>query len=341
MKVHLVLGTLILLFTAATGHAQQTYLAPVGTDISGRVAVIQELLTDDPLSVKLNLELAKLHCSVGEVKPCEEYAAKVIRLSPDTPESLQARQAAMFGNYAAGRIKRSMEHAQMALEQDSGAEPAGIFVRMLTASKDSFWNGELPEQMSWYGFHTANEFIQAVRTGGAGMRGSDSGGSADCVLIGSGRQMCWQAVPGWIGRQNIFLNNGSRALLLYTKNEAQPVPSIGITVDTPPRNVESAVDYAQLIALAVTENPEITVRGPEKMQLHGYDASLMWLEMPKGLRSAWYQFYFDGQILSLQLMTTVDEYEEHFRLLEEFADSMQIGDDALGPLGSLRSTPAQ
>lgn len=340
MKARLIITTLILLFTAAAGRAQEAYLAPVGTDISGRVAVIEELLADDPLSVELNLEMANLYCSVGEIEPCEEYAAKVMELGPESQESLRARQAAMFGNYAAGYIKKSMEHAEQAIAQEPSAEPANSFVQMLTASKDSLWNGEFPEKISWYGFRTANEFIHAIRTGGAGMRGIENEGQSDCILIGSGRQMCWQAVPEWFGRQNIFLNNGSRALLMYTANEAQPIPSIGITVDNAPANIETAVDYAQLIALAVTENPEITVNGPEKIKLQGYDASLMWLQMPKGLRSAWYQFFFDGQIVSLQLMTTVDEYEEHFQLLKKFADSMQIG-APIGPIGSFRPSAAQ
>ncbi len=314
--------------------AQQAYLAPAGTDISGRVAELDQALADDPDSPYLNLQLSHLHCSVGDTAPCEKYTRKVIALTPGSDTALRAHQAAMFGYYAAGYIQKAYQSAQEALALNPQAEPAVSFSAMLEAGREQLWSGKLPEKISWYGYNTANEFLLAVRTGGAGMLGIEGEGEFDCILTRSGRQICWEGVNDWTPRQNIFLNNGTRALLMYSKNDVQPIPSIGITVDAAPAGVTSPLEYAESISEIMSRNEGVTVRGPEKIRINGYDASLIWLEMPKGIRSAWYQLLLDDQIVSVQLMTTADDYQDHFVILQDYIKSTQIGAPA-GPVGSL------
>lgn len=334
MKARLLFILLFLVTAVPRAQAQQSYLAPAGTDIGPQAAELQEALSEDPDNIDLNLELANLYCSVADAENCERYVGRVIELGPQTDAALRARQAAMFGYYAAGFIRKSFDMAQEAVALDPRAEPAASFVTMLQTARDSFWNGEIPEKISWYGYRTANEFILAAQTVGVGMMGGANGEDTDCILTRGGRQICWTSIPSWFARQNAILSNGTRALLMYTSTENQPVPSIGITVDNVPAGIERAVDYARRVAKAMKGNEGVTIRGPEEVNVQGFDASLMWLELPQGMRSAWYQFLFDKQIVSVQLMTTDSKYELHHELLKAFIDSMEIGASAV-PMGSI------
>ncbi|MBZ0166172.1 MAG: hypothetical protein K8I00_05140, partial [Candidatus Omnitrophica bacterium] len=242
---------------------------------------------------------------------------------PGSAEALRAHHAAMMGFYSAGEMQNSWASAQKALEQNPQDALAKSFTSMLEAARDNFWDGTFPQKMSWYGFNTANEFVNEVRSRGAGMQGT--AGGPDCVLTYTGRQICWKSVPDWIGRQNTLLGNGTRALLLYTENNANPVPSIGVTIDFLPNNIATAIEYAHVIADGFGQQEGVIIHGPKRIQIRGHEASLIRLEMPQGMRSAWYQFLFDRQIVSFQLMSTADSYETDFSILKNLVENLEVG----------------
>ena len=150
-------------------------------------------------------------------------------------------------------------------------------------------------------------------------------GDKEDSAIFSFAQFYFKPPAGWLKRANVRHQTGV-SFLYYTKNPDYAVPMIGVTKDTPGAGIHAPIDFARKVREEILRTaPGITIAEPQATTVAGYPASTFDMQnKQKKLRTYWYQFLIDGNIISLQLMASSDSFEKDFTDFKAFAESMRV-----------------
>lgn len=124
---------------------------------------------------------------------------------------------------------------------------------------------------------------------------------------------------------NVAYGPGAVALLEYRRSE-RPLPVIGVTLDTPPEGTADVQAYSQFIKDLMTRQSagRLEISGPQAQTVNGLPAAyLEQTDLQGGGKSAWYQIWVGGKVVSLQYIQTAEGFEEDRPAMDTVVDHLR------------------
>lgn len=294
-------------------------------DITGTSKIDPKYLTaveKNPDDFDAHRRAAGAYLTSGYGPEAIKHLERCIELNKEKAIEQDVYMSLAMAHYYAAEFKKSMEATQKALEINPKNEMAINFKDMLDEVAQRDFGGALPEKGSWDGYSSVGEMQEAQFLNGVGILYE----VRDEVHVKETR-LTFIPPKAWQKRANIPHADGSGSShLMYLQKEGQAIPMISITTDAPGPNVRSVIDFTQFVRKEMLRMaPGVSIADPYVVKIAGRDASVFDMrDTNKNFATYWYQFLIGGNIVSIQLTTLLDQFDENLKILKEFAESMQV-----------------
>jgi len=281
----------------------------------------EAILKNDPNNFDAHWNLAGIYLSTGFGPQAASHIEKAMAIDKEKAVKEDAYTMLTMAYYYSGEFKKSAAAVEEALKINPNNEAAlGLKSALDAVSKRDF-GGKLPDKAKWGGQESAGEMGMAMLKEGTGVLGDKE----DSINFDFA-QFHFTPPAGWYKKDNLRNRDGAISFLAYKKDLTSFPSMILVTRDFPGAGVNQAIDFTrQMRQLMLSEGPGFHVAEPQNVTIAGYPAATyeMWDDGGK-IKTYWYQFLIEGNIISLQLIAAPDRFNRDFAEFKKFAESMKI-----------------